>query len=94
LSQAVTAHGLLASPTIETLTPSFQEYRSRRIRLSRFTSPVNLAGLPAVVIPVPSAKGLPASLQLIGPSGTEDLLLATAGVVERSLTHSHLSGKH
>lgn len=93
LSQAVADHGLLASPTIETLTPSFQEYQSRRIRLSRFTSPVNLAGLPAVVIPVPSTGGLPASLQLIGPPDSEDLLLATAGVIEHSLTHSHLSGK-
>jgi amidase len=43
---------------------------------------VNLAGFPAVALPVPSTQRLPASLQLIGPPGSEALLLATAAIVE------------
>ena len=44
----------------------------------RLTLPVNLAGLPAVCFPVPRRDGPPASLQLIGRSGSEEILLATA----------------
>ena len=46
------------------------------------TNPVNLSGCPALALPVPSARGLPASLQLIGRPGSEALLLATAAVIE------------
>ncbi len=44
----------------------------------RLTLPVNLAGLPAVALPVPRRDGPPASLQLIGRPGAEEMLLATA----------------
>jgi amidase len=44
----------------------------------RLTLPVNLAGLPAVVLPVPRRDGPPASLQLVGRPGSEEMLLATA----------------
>jgi amidase len=49
---------------------------------TRCTAPVNLAGLPALALPVPSSRGLPAGLQLIGPPGSEELLLATGAVIE------------
>jgi amidase len=49
---------------------------------TQYTAPINLAGLPALALPVPSAHRLPASLQLIGPRGSEDLLLATGAVIE------------
>jgi amidase len=48
----------------------------------QLTAPVNLAGLPALALPVPGGHRLPASLQLIGPSGSEELLLATGAVME------------
>lgn len=48
----------------------------------RLTLPVNLAGLPAVVLPVPRRDGPPASLQLVGRPGSEEVLLATALVLE------------
>lgn len=86
MTSVIESVGLLVSPTLETLTPSFQDYQSREIRLSRFTSPVNLAGFPAIVLPVPTDGPLPSSLQLIGPSGSEDLLLATAAAVEQSVS--------
>ncbi len=44
----------------------------------RLTLPVNLAGLPAVAVPVPRRDGPPASLQLVGRPGAEEVLLATA----------------
>jgi amidase len=43
---------------------------------------VNLAGLPALALPVPSAHRLPASLQIVGPAGGEELLLATGALLE------------
>jgi amidase len=46
------------------------------------TAPINLAGLPALALPVPTGQRLPASLQLIGPAGSEELLLATGAVIE------------
>ncbi|MBC7677866.1 MAG: hypothetical protein H7233_02590, partial [Pseudorhodobacter sp.] len=51
----------------------------------RLTLPVNLAGVPAVSVPVPRRDGPPASLQLIGAPGSEEVLLATALVVEQAL---------
>ncbi|MCU1600748.1 MAG: amidase, partial [Frankiales bacterium] len=42
----------------------------------RLTLPVNLAGLPALALPVPRRDGPPASLQLVGRD--EETLLATA----------------
>ncbi len=51
-----------------------------------FTSPVNLAGLPAVSLPGPrTAKGLPIGIQLIGRPFEEDKLLRIAGRFERSI---------
>jgi amidase len=54
---------------------------------TRFTAPVNLAGLPALSLPVPAAGRLPASLQLIGPPGSEDLLLATGAALEAAAAY-------
>lgn len=51
----------------------------------RATTPVNLAGLPAVSIPVPRRGRLPAALQLFGPAGSEELLLATASRIESAV---------
>ena len=56
------------------------------------TTPVNAAGLPALALPVPAAGGpraangpLPASVQLIGPGGSEDRLLAAGLVLEQAV---------
>jgi Asp-tRNA(Asn)/Glu-tRNA(Gln) amidotransferase A subunit family amidase len=46
------------------------------------TMEVNLAGLPALAQPVPTPGPLPASLQLVGPEGSEERLVATGAVVE------------
>jgi amidase len=49
------------------------------------TSPVNLAGFPALALPVPAGQQLPASLQLIGAPNAEALLLATAAMIEAAV---------
>jgi amidase len=50
------------------------------------TSPVNLAGLPALALPVPTGQRLPASLQLIGGPSAEALLLATGAAIETAVS--------
>ena len=50
-----------------------------------FSTAVNLAGLPAIVVPAPVLPGaLPVGLQLIGAPDTEDLLLDLAEQFERA----------
>ncbi|HEU0257767.1 MAG TPA: amidase [Microbacteriaceae bacterium] len=49
-----------------------------------YTSMVNVAGLPAVVLPVgQSSEGLPLGVQLIGRPGGEESLVALGGQLER-----------
>jgi Asp-tRNA(Asn)/Glu-tRNA(Gln) amidotransferase A subunit family amidase len=50
---------------------------------ARCTLPVNLAGVPALAIPVTSQGPTPASLQLVGPMGSEEQLLAAGLELER-----------
>jgi amidase len=53
--------------------------------VSPFTSFVNVAGLPAITLPVAEVDGLPAGVQLIGRPGREDVLLAIGAQLERRL---------
>lgn len=69
---------LIATPTITIYPPKLDD--GEQLLMARCTLPVNLAGLPALSLPVPSAGPLPASIQLIGPS--EEELLAAAPVLE------------
>jgi amidase len=48
----------------------------------RTNLPVNHAGHPSLALPVPAGGRFPASVQLVGPDHSEDLLCATALVVE------------
>ncbi|GAA4665539.1 amidase [Frondihabitans cladoniiphilus] len=50
-----------------------------------FTSFVNVAGLPAISLPVHEADGLPVGVQLIGRPGREDVLLAIGAQLERRI---------
>ena len=47
---------------------------------------VNLAGHPALALPVPTDGPLPASIQLVGPDHSEPLLCATGLVLEAAAT--------
>jgi len=60
--------------------------------LTVLTGPANLAGLPALALPVPVPAdtdwpaGLPASLQIIGPAGNEEQILGLGRVIEEALS--------
>jgi amidase len=71
---------LIALPTVPFLPPPLAEAEEHDF--CQLTAPVNLAGLPALALPVPCGHQLPASLQLIGPGGGEELLLATGAAIE------------
>jgi amidase len=74
-------HPFLALPTLVGAPPLIGD--RGRIALTLLTMPVNLAGLPALALPVPGGPaGLTASLQLVGPPGSEGQLLALGRVIE------------
>ncbi|MGH3097579.1 MAG: amidase [Streptosporangiales bacterium] len=76
-------YDVLALPTMRTAPPKLGESAS----VTYLTVPFNLAGLPAVSLPVPRGAGeLPASLQLVGGWYAEEQLLAAAAHVERALS--------
>jgi amidase len=58
----------------------------RGIPLTPLTIPANLAGLPALALPVPGGPGgFPASLQIIGPPDSEGDIIALGRLVEAAL---------
>jgi Asp-tRNA(Asn)/Glu-tRNA(Gln) amidotransferase A subunit family amidase len=79
LRQLVSDTTLLALPTLQTLPPPLGD---ENFDGSTLNMPVNLAGLPALAVPVATGGRLPASLQLVGPPGGEELLLAVGRVIE------------
>ncbi len=79
---------VLALPTVPIYPPPLGEAAKAAERhYIACTLPANLAGVPALALPVPSSHRLPASLQLIGPADGEALLLATGAVIEAAATH-------
>jgi len=74
---------LIATPTLTVLPPSLA--RGDELLGSRCTIPANLAGVPAVALPVPSGTGLPASLQLMARWGGEELLLGAGRLLEAAI---------
>lgn len=75
---------LLALPTLLGFPPTLAHSRDM-VQIRGVTSAVNLAGAPALVLPVPSGGLLPASIQLIGPVGAEDRLLAAGAALEQAV---------
>lgn len=83
LDDVFTEIAVLALPVLATLPPPLEPMP---VGLNKLTMPINVAGLPAVAMPVPVAGSrLPAGLQLVGPANSEELLLAVAAHVERAL---------
>jgi len=81
-SAALARHPVLALPALIGAPPLLDQRMSTTI----LTMPANLTGLPALVLPVPGGPaGLPASLQLIGPPGGEEQLIALGHVIEAAL---------
>lgn len=60
-----------------------------RLDTRRLNAAVNLAGIPALVLPLPSGGPFPASVQLLADHGEEELLLATAAAIEAAAETLH-----
>lgn len=71
---------LLATPTLTIFPPVLED--ANDLLVARCTLPVNLAGVPALSLPVPTDGPLPASLQMVAPMNAEETLVAAAFVVE------------
>ncbi len=80
LSAAFHDVDVLALPTLSTEPPTLDQ--AGHLSDIRYVAPFNVTGTPALSMPVATAGGHPASLQLAGPARSEDLLLATATAVE------------
>ena len=74
---------VLVTPTLAILPPTLD--RATELLEGRYTMPVNLAGVPAVALPVPARGPLPASIQLISAPGTEERLLTAAAALEAAV---------
>jgi len=82
---------LLALPTMPVFPPRLGDLTPDSlvdivIQVTQYTGLFNTAGVPCTAQPVPAAGArIPASLQLVGPPGGEELLLATALRVEAAM---------
>ena len=76
---------VLALPTLAQFPP---ELDADVFRANRWSLPINFAGLPALSMPVPTTGQLPASLQLVGPTDGEELLLAVGARIEAAVRQS------
>jgi amidase len=75
---------VIALPTMPTFPIPIE--RDQELDLTTGTGPVNLAGNPALALPVPTAQRLPTSLQLVGPHDSEAELLALGRIIESAAT--------
>ncbi len=80
LVEVFTGVDILALPTLAAAPPALED--AGRLTEIRYVAPFNLAGLPALSLPVATPVGIPASLQLVGPALSEEVLVATAAVIE------------
>lgn len=76
------AHGDGYWPAAARTTDADEDYR-KQCEFAPWSSPVNVCGLPAISVPVhwtggAPGTGLPMGIQLVGPSGSEALLLQVA----------------
>jgi amidase len=72
---------VLALPVLRDLPP---EVDSQPVGLNRLTLPLNVAGMPALSLPVGEVDGRPVAIQLVAPAYGEELLLSLGSVVERA----------
>jgi amidase len=87
VDEALSRCDVLALPTLPFLTPRIGDIGGLDPRIAAHTARFNFSGHPALALPVPGPAGqpFPASLQLVGPHGGEELLCATGLVVESAV---------
>jgi amidase len=83
LERVFTEVDVLVSPTLTVFPPRLED--GDGLLVSRCTLPVNLAGVPALSLPVPASGRVPASIQLIGPAYSEERLLAAGAQLEAAV---------
>ena len=77
----------LVLPTLPIVPPTLAESGDARavVPLTRLVRPFNLSGHPAITLPIRTAEGLPAGVQLVGRRGGDASLLSLAGYLARHL---------
>jgi amidase len=83
IERVFTEVDLLVTPTLSIFPPRLED--GDDLLVSRCTLPVNLSGVPALSLPVPTGGPLPASMQLIGPAHSEERLLAAGAFLEAAV---------
>jgi len=73
----------LVTPTLTIFPPALDD--GNDLLVARCTIPVNLAGVPALALPLPTRGHLPTSIQLIGPEHSEERLLAAGAWLESAV---------
>jgi amidase len=86
------ADAVLVTPTLTRLPAPVETLRSEAgvtddaVRFSALVRLWNVTGQPAISLPLyETSEGIPVGVQLVGPSGREDLLLALAAQLEASV---------
>ncbi|WP_229884114.1 amidase family protein [Roseobacter sp. MH60115] len=71
---------VLILPTLPAVPPTLEEARNMQavVPLTRFVRPFNLSGHPAITLPILTAGGLPAGLQIVAARGNDAQLCAVA----------------
>lgn len=96
-----TGYDVLVTPALATAPPLARHWSRRgwlanvltSIRYAPYAAPWNIAGFPALVVPAGTRRdGTPAAVQLVGPPGTETLLLAVAAQLEVAAPWPRFSG--
>lgn len=95
-------HDLLVTPMLAGAPPRAEMWSRRgwrgnllgSLRYAPYAAPWNVAGLPAIAVPAGTRRdGLPAAVQIVGPPGSEELLLAVAGQLEQAAPwRTHAAG--
>ena len=93
-TQWLSSFDLLLTPTVATVPPKAGAFLGKSYlptflaagRSVPFCQAWNLAGLPAVSVPVGIHDGLPLAIQIIGKPRSEAVLLAVAEQIEESAT--------
>ncbi|QPM90333.1 amidase [Pseudooceanicola algae] len=77
---ALLGRDALILPTLPMVPPTWEQAQdpAHVLPLTRFVRPFNLSGHPALTIPILTADGLPAGLQIVGHKGADARLCAVA----------------
>lgn len=86
---------ILALPTLPIVPPHLEAAMADRsaVALTALVRPFNLSGHPALSLPIQTAKGGPAGLQLVARRGQDALLCAAGTHVERAIASARPEGE-